>query len=91
MSTVTVSKKGWIVIPKEIRERYCIRPGDRMQVVDYGGVIAIVRALKDPVAEALGCLADGPSLTQALLEERAEEKRREEQKIARYSGPASDA
>jgi hypothetical protein len=32
-------------------------------VVDYGGVLALVPALDDPIAQAQGMLAGGPSLT----------------------------
>jgi len=84
VATVTVSKKGWVVIPREIRQRYGIRPGDRVQVVDYAGRIAIVPAMKDPIREARGMLKGGPSLTKALLEERRRELEQEEQEIRRW-------
>lgn len=84
MATVTVSKKGWVVIPREIRQRYGIRPGDRVQVVDYAGRIAIIPAMNDPIREARGMLKGGPSLTEALLEERRRELEQEEQEIQRW-------
>lgn len=84
MATVTVSKKGWVVIPREIRQRYGIRPGDRVQVVDYAGRIAIIPAMNDPIREARGMLKGGPSLTEALLEERRRELEEEEQEIQRW-------
>ena len=84
MATVTVSKKGWVVIPHEIRQRYGIRPGDKVQVVDYAERIAIIPAMKDPIQEARGMLKGKPSLTKALLEERRREREREEQAIERW-------
>jgi AbrB family looped-hinge helix DNA binding protein len=84
VATVTVSKKGWVVIPREIRQRYGIRPGDRVQVVDYAGRIAIIPAMNDPIREARGMLKGGPSLTEALLEERRRELEQEEQEIQRW-------
>ena len=39
MSTVTMSKKGWIVIPKEIRDRLRLKPGDKVSLVEYGDVL----------------------------------------------------
>jgi AbrB family looped-hinge helix DNA binding protein len=84
MATVTVSKKGWVVIPHEIRQRYGIRPGDKVQVVDYAGRIAIIPAMKDPIREARGMLKGGPSLTKALLEERRRELEQEERDIQRW-------
>lgn len=78
MSTSTVSRKGWIVIPKEIRDRYGLAPGDKVQVVDYGGAIAVVPSWKDPVRGARGLLKGGPSLSQALRDERRRQREREE-------------
>lgn len=78
MNPVKVSSKGWVVIPSEIRERHGIRPGDLVHVVDYGERIAIVPALDDPVADGKGLLSGGSSLTDALLGDRREERRRED-------------
>ena len=76
MPKATVSGKGWVVIPKEIREKYRLRKGDRVLFVDYGGVIALVPASGDPVRESRGFLKGGPSLTEALLEARKQDARR---------------
>lgn len=85
MTVVTVSEKGWIVIPKEIRKRHGIKKGDKISVVDYGGRIYLFRAPQDPIREALGMLKDdGPPLTQTLLEERRREKARENEKLRRW-------
>ncbi len=83
MSTVKVSRKGWVVIPRDIRERHGIRPGDRVHIIDYAGRIAIVPALKNPIRQGRGLLTGRPSLTGALLEERPRELEREERKIRR--------
>ena len=69
-----VSSKGWVVIPAELRDRYDLKPGTAVDVVDYGGVLAIVPVKENPIAESAGMLAGGgKSLTQALLEDHAEE------------------
>jgi AbrB family looped-hinge helix DNA binding protein len=36
MTTVTISPKFQVVIPKRIRERLDLRPGQQVQVVEYG-------------------------------------------------------
>lgn len=77
MATALVSRKGWIVIPAEYRSRYGIKPGDRLRVVDYGGVLALVPALANPIEQADGMLEGPTSLTGALLAERARERARE--------------
>jgi AbrB family looped-hinge helix DNA binding protein len=78
MSTVTISEKGWIVIPAELRKKYELRPGAQVILVDYGGVLAIVPALKHPVRDAAGSLKGGRSLLQALKAERTRERERDQ-------------
>jgi len=36
MNTSVLSEKGWVVIPQELRERYGLKKGDRVHVIDYG-------------------------------------------------------
>lgn len=73
---VRISTKGWVVIPAGLRQKYNLKPGDQVQVVDYGGVLAIVPSVQDPVEHAAGRLAKGSSLTDALLRERRAQRRR---------------
>jgi len=46
---VTVSPKYQVVIPKKIREAFNLRPGQRMQIVEYEGRIELIpeRELKE--------------------------------------------
>jgi AbrB family looped-hinge helix DNA binding protein len=73
---VTVSEKGWIVIPAELRRRYNLRPGAQVSVVDYGGVLALVPTLNKPVRQAAGMLKGSKSLTRALLADHRRERTR---------------
>ncbi len=66
---VKLSQKGWVVIPAGLRVKYGLKHGDEIQVVDYGGVLALVPAFKDPVKQGAGLLKGNDSLTQAVLEE----------------------
>ena len=77
MTVLTISSKGWVVIPAELRRKYDLGPGSRVMLVDYGGVLALVPALDDPVKQARRMLAGEGSFTQALLDERAKEWARE--------------
>ena len=86
MPTVTVSKKGWVVIPHEIRERHGIKPGDKVHFIEYGHTLAIVPAAKDPIAAGYGMFKGGPSLTEALLADRRDELEREERGLPPPSG-----
>jgi len=49
METITVSPKFQIVIPKEIRQKLKIKPGQKLQVFQSGNRIEyiIVRDMKD--------------------------------------------
>lgn len=42
MQTVTVSPKYQVVIPKTVRESLNLRPGQKMQVVEYAGHIELI-------------------------------------------------
>ena len=74
---LTLSQKGRVVIPAEIRNKYNLRPGSSIRMVDYGGVLSLIPALENPARQGFGLLKGGKSLTKALLEERAKEIERE--------------
>jgi AbrB family looped-hinge helix DNA binding protein len=67
MNTSTLSEKGWVVIPRELRERYMLKKGDRVHIIDYGGVISIVPSSDAPIKKSLGILKGNNSLTEKLL------------------------
>ena len=73
----TISNKGWVVIPAEMRKKYNLTPGSEVMIVDYGGVLAIVPAFKNPVEKGYGLLKGGASLNGALKKDRGLEKKRE--------------
>ena len=54
MQTVTVSPKFQVVIPKTVRESLQLRPGQKMQVIEYDGRIEFIPE-KD-IAELRGFL-----------------------------------
>ena len=74
--SVTVSEKGWIVIPADLRRKYNLHPGTEVSVVDYGGVLALVPAMPKPVQQAAGMLKGRTSLTRALVAEHRRERSR---------------
>jgi AbrB family looped-hinge helix DNA binding protein len=49
MKTVTVSPKFQVVIPREVRDSLSIKPGEKMQVINYADRIELVpiRKMKD--------------------------------------------
>jgi len=79
--TVTVSSKGWVVIPSPLRRKIGLKPGMKMTVTETDGKIVLTPQAGDPVDRCYGKLAGGESLTEALLEERKKERRREKAKV----------
>ena len=61
MPTAIVSEKGWVVVPKEYRVKYGLKPGTKAQIIDYGGGISIAPLPEDPISALRGMFADGPS------------------------------
>ena len=79
---LTISNKGWVVIPAELRKKYNLLAGTEVVIVDYGGVLAIVPAVKDPVRKGRGFLNGKPSLSKDLKKDREFEKKRDMRRLA---------
>jgi len=52
MKSVTLSSKGQMVIPREVRERLGLEPGARLTVIEKGGILYLVP--ERPVGELRG-------------------------------------
>ena len=76
-----VSAKGWIVIPAALRKHFGLKPGTIVEVQEMGEKIVITPGTKDPVDEFYGKLGGKISLTDALLEDRRKELKREETNV----------
>lgn len=68
MATTTVSDKGTVIIPPNLRDRYGLRSGMRVHIVDYGDILAIVPSVSDPIGLSCGMLKGGESLAGTLLD-----------------------
>lgn len=83
---VTVSSKGQIVLPAELRKRYGIEAGSKLGIVDLAGSIYLVPLPDDPIKAARGMLKGKPNAgTKALLKERRIEKERDEEEYQRWA------
>lgn len=71
MTTLRASSKFQIAIPKRIREKLHIKPGQRLAVTERGGSIVLTPVPDDPIEFLSGIFKDGPSMTEELLAERA--------------------
>ncbi len=74
--TVTLSARGQLVIPAEIRKNRHLKPGMKVKLVDTGTAIILVPIPKNPFAAARGSLK-GLLSSQDVLDARREERRRE--------------
>ena len=54
MAAVTVSPKFQVVIPKEIRKRFGLLPGQKIQIVVYGNRIELIPVM--PIKRMRGFL-----------------------------------
>jgi antitoxin PrlF len=71
----TVSEKGQITVPKLLRERLGIRPGDQLEILEEGGRLVLTKTILgggDPVDAAYGILSLDVSTDEAVRALRGE-------------------
>ena len=68
--TITVSSKGQLVIPAEIRKAMKIKPGMRFALIRERNQLILRPVSKQLIDELQGITAGGESMTDALLEGR---------------------
>jgi AbrB family looped-hinge helix DNA binding protein len=76
MNTSTLSEKGWVVIPRELRERYGLKKGDKVHIIDYGGVISIIPVSGMPAKNMMGILKGSTSMVKELAKSRQRDAER---------------
>jgi AbrB family looped-hinge helix DNA binding protein len=83
MTKATVSTKGQIVIPKAVRDRLNLKAGTELVFDVQGEAVVLKRAVRDfPDWRTMrGMARGGPSLTKALIEERAAEKAHDDARV----------
>ena len=54
MDTVTISSKYQVVIPREVREQFGLKPGQKIMFIPYGGTLRLV--VVPPIEKARGML-----------------------------------
>jgi len=77
--TVQVAQRGVVVLPKALRQEYGIRPGDRLTLLDLGGVFVLSRrpSEADALADRIsGALAEEGQTLEGMLRALREERER---------------
>lgn len=69
----TVTKKGQTVVPAELREKYDLSEGTKLEWIDTGDLIKVIPIPKNLIKSLKGC-ARGEKLTEKLLKARKEDK-----------------
>ena len=77
MKETTITRKGQVVIPADIRKRYNIQPGQKFLVRDSEGEIRLIPVKVLPVKEAQGWLKTKKSVSDLLKEARGLEREHE--------------
>lgn len=84
MGAVIVSSKGQVVIPRELRKKYGIKPAKKVEVTEIDDRICVIPLPADPIKEARGMLKMRKRATQILFEERRRDKKLEEKRVKRW-------
>ena len=85
--TGTVSDKGWVVIPKELRELLGLKKGSKVDIVYYGGGLFIEpEDESDPIDATDGMFQGGTSLLDTYRQYKREEEAIDEAKQAYWDG-----
>lgn len=73
MSVVTSTVKGQIVIPAEIRKKFKLKKGSRVNVYEQGNKIIVEPLSDDLIKEGQGMLKTRGRILKALIEDRKRE------------------
>ncbi len=77
--TAKLGPKGQVVIPKAIRDRLGLRPGDRVRVEQEGGAVRVSKAVT--VDQLFGALPPSDvNPLDLLMEERRRDREREDRR-----------
>jgi len=84
MHRMSITQKGQLVIPKELRDKHGIAPNSEVIVTEIGDHIAILPAI-DPIRQGRGMLRLGQPTTELLQEARAAEFKKDKRRLGNQS------
>ncbi len=81
MQHTKVSVRGQTVVPREIREKFGIKPNSKLSWSAEDGVIIVIPIPEDPMRGLMGVLKGKGPTTENLLAERRRDLKLEEAKL----------
>ena len=88
METAYVTSKGRLTVPTMIRRRYGIKPGTKVCFIECENELLLQPVTKEYIRSLCGMLKSATSVTEALLKERARDKKRKDTKLKMRRGRA---
>ena len=83
MHRMSVTQKGQLVIPKELRDKHGIAPNSEVIVTEIGDHIAILPAI-DPIRDGRGMLRFDRPTSELLRDARAAELDKDKARLGRF-------
>jgi len=84
MESSYITSKGQLVVPAKLRRKYGITAGTKIRFLERDREIIFQPVTKEYIRNLCGMLKSETSVTKALLEERARDKKREEAKLEKF-------
>jgi len=84
MPIMSISEKGQVVIPKELRDKHGIATDGEVMVTEVEGHIAVLPAPKDPIKALRGSVKLARPVSDIVRDLRDEERQREERLMRRF-------
>ena len=81
MSINKMSYKGQVVIPKQLREKYGLKPEQNIRITEIDGHIAIIPLFDDPIKDTRGILKKTHPMIDLSADELIKEYREEEKSL----------
>lgn len=84
MPVMSITEKGQVVIPKELREKYGIGTDGEVIVTEIAGHIAVLPAPKDPIMALKGSVKLTQPVADIVRELREAERKRDERLLKQF-------
>jgi AbrB family looped-hinge helix DNA binding protein len=80
VDTGNVTTKGQLVIPARLRRRFGIKPGTRIRFIERDDELVLQPVTATAIRRLCGFLKSESSVVESLLADRADERKREDEK-----------